>query len=90
MFGAKTRDKDQVERAQGEDMRDMAFIAREGQQLDPLAEVPVVDAADLFGFAERPLPAAADQGEKDHPDNARQPSARRKKQVLSWIKLRRA
>jgi hypothetical protein len=61
MFGAKTRDNDQVERAQGEDMRDMAFIAREGQQLAPLAEVPVVDAADLFGFAERARPAAADE-----------------------------
>ena len=71
-------------------MRDVTFIAREGQQLFRLGEAPVVDPADLFGFAERPLPAAADQGEKDHPDNARQPSARRKKQFLSWMKLRRA
>ena len=30
-----------------------AFIAREGQQIFPLAETPEVDAADLLGFAEK-------------------------------------
>ena len=34
-----------------------AFIAREGQQMFPLAETPEVDAADLLGFAERLFPA---------------------------------
>jgi len=35
-----------------------AFIAREGQQMFPLAETPEVDAADLLGFAEKLFPAA--------------------------------
>ena len=30
-----------------------AFIAREGQQMFPLAETPEVDAADLLSFAEK-------------------------------------
>ncbi|MEP7056595.1 MAG: haloacid dehalogenase type II [Caldimonas sp.] len=34
-----------------------AFIAREGQQMFPLAEAPDVDAADLLGFAEKLFPA---------------------------------
>jgi len=38
-----------------------AFIAREGQQMFPLAEAPEIDAADLIGFAETLLPAAVDE-----------------------------
>jgi len=34
-----------------------AFIAREGQQMFPLAETPEVDTADLLGFAEKLFPA---------------------------------
>jgi len=36
-----------------------AFIAREGQQMFPLAETPEVDTADLLGFAEKLFPAPA-------------------------------
>lgn len=36
-----------------------AFIAREGQQMFPLAEVPDIDADDLLGFAEKLIPAQA-------------------------------
>ena len=38
-----------------------AFIAREGQQMFPLAETPEVDAADLLGFAEKLFPAPANE-----------------------------
>ncbi len=34
-----------------------AFIAREGQQMFPLAETPEIDAPDLLGFAEKLFPA---------------------------------
>jgi 2-haloacid dehalogenase len=36
-----------------------AFIAREGQQMFPLAEAPDVDAADLLGFTEKLFPSPA-------------------------------
>ncbi len=36
-----------------------AFIGREGQQKFPLAETPDIDAADLLGFAEKPISAPA-------------------------------
>jgi hypothetical protein len=55
-------------------MRHRAFTARECQQLFLLAEAPVVDAADLSGFAERPLPAAADEGAKSTATMAISPS----------------
>jgi len=36
-----------------------AFIARQGQQMFPLAEAPEIDTADLLGFADKLFPAPA-------------------------------
>ena len=38
-----------------------AFIAREGQQMFPLAETPEIDTADLLGFAEKLFPTPANE-----------------------------